>query len=52
MFAPLLEFLELAGCVFTADAMHTQREHTEFLVTQKEAHYILVVEHGAHCSCL
>jgi hypothetical protein len=26
-FAPLLEPLELAGCVTTADALHTQREH-------------------------
>ena len=25
-FAPLLEPLDLAGCVITADAMHTQRE--------------------------
>ena len=43
-FAPLLEPLDLAGCVITADAMHTQREHAEFLVTQKNAHYILVVK--------
>jgi predicted transposase YbfD/YdcC len=43
-FAPLLEPLELAGCVITADALHTQREHAEFLVTQKKAHYILVVK--------
>jgi hypothetical protein len=34
------------------DAMHTQREHAEFLVTAKKAHYILIVEHGAHCSRL
>ena len=26
-FAPLLEPLDLAGCVITADALHTQREH-------------------------
>jgi predicted transposase YbfD/YdcC len=42
--APLLEPLELTGCVITADALHTQREHAEFLVTQKKAHYILVVK--------
>jgi predicted transposase YbfD/YdcC len=41
-FAPLLEPLDLAGCVITADALHTQREHAEFLVTGKRAHYILV----------
>ena len=43
-FAPLLEPLDLAGCVITADALHTQREHAEFLVADKEAHYILVVK--------
>jgi predicted transposase YbfD/YdcC len=43
-FAPLLEPLDLAGAVITADALHTQREHAEFLVTGKKAHYILVVK--------
>ena len=43
-FAPLLEPLDLAGCVITADAMHTQRGHAEFLVTKKKAHYILAVK--------
>jgi predicted transposase YbfD/YdcC len=43
-FAPLLEPLGLAGCVITADALHTQREHAQFLVGQKKAHYILVVK--------
>jgi predicted transposase YbfD/YdcC len=43
-FAPLLEPLDLAGCVITADAMHTQREHARFLVSGKKAHYILVVK--------
>jgi len=43
-FAPLLEPLDLAGCVITADAMHTQRGHADFLVAQKKAHYILVVK--------
>ena len=43
-FAPLLEPLDLAGCVITADALHTQREHAQFLVAQKKAHYILVVK--------
>ena len=28
----------------TADAMHTQREHAQFLVRGKKAHYILVVK--------
>ena len=43
-FAPLLEPLDLAGAVVTADALHTQREHAKFLVRQKKAHYILVVK--------
>ena len=42
-FAPLLEPLDLAGCVITADALHTQREHAEFLAAGKGAHYTLVV---------
>jgi predicted transposase YbfD/YdcC len=43
-FAPLLEPLDLAGAVVTADALHTQREHAQFLVSDKKAHYILVVK--------
>jgi predicted transposase YbfD/YdcC len=43
-FAPLLAPLDLAGCVVTADALHTQREHAEHLVTDKKADYILVVK--------
>jgi predicted transposase YbfD/YdcC len=43
-FVPLLQPLDLAGCVITADAMHTQRDHAEFLVATKKAHYILVVK--------
>jgi predicted transposase YbfD/YdcC len=43
-FAPLLAPLDLAGCVITADALHTQREHAEFLAGIKKAHYILVVK--------
>jgi len=43
-FGPLLEPLDLAGCVITADALHTQREHAEFIITGKKAHYILVVK--------
>ncbi|MCW2946181.1 MAG: transposase, family [Actinoallomurus sp.] len=43
-FAPLPRPLDLAGAVITADALHTQREHADFLVTEKDAHYILVVK--------
>ena len=49
-FAPLAP-LDLAGCVVTADALHTQREHAGHLVTGRKADYILVVEHASHCSC-
>ena len=45
-FAPLLEPLDLAGAVVTADAMHAQREHAQFLVTGKNAHYILAVKNN------
>jgi predicted transposase YbfD/YdcC len=41
---PLLAGLDLAGVVVKADAMHTQREATEFLVTQKQADYLLIVK--------
>jgi hypothetical protein len=43
---PLLATLDLAGTVVTADALHAQREHAEFLVSQKEAHYILTVNNN------
>ena len=46
VFAPLLEPLDLAGAVVTADALHTQREHAEFLVTTKSADYLLVVKNN------
>lgn len=45
-FAPLLEPLDLAGAVVTADAMHAQREHAQFLVAEKNAHYILAVKNN------
>ena len=43
-FEPLLEDLDLAGCVITADALHTQRETAEFVVTTKNVHDILIVK--------
>jgi Transposase DDE domain len=42
-FQPLLDGLDLAGVVVTADAMHTQREHAAFLV-DAGADYLLVVK--------
>jgi predicted transposase YbfD/YdcC len=43
-FAPLLAPLDLAGVVVTADALQTHPEAAEFLVTRKQAHYLLVVK--------
>jgi len=43
-FRPLLEGLDLADTVVTADALHTQREHADWLVTAKHAAYVLIVK--------
>jgi Transposase DDE domain len=43
-FAPLLEPLDLAGVVVTADALQTHPQAAEFLVTSKQAHYLLLVK--------
>jgi predicted transposase YbfD/YdcC len=41
---PLLDRLDLADTVVTADALHTQREHADWLVTSKHAAYLLIVK--------
>jgi predicted transposase YbfD/YdcC len=43
-FQPLLEGLDLAGTVITADALQTHPEAAEFLVTHKHAHYLFIVK--------
>jgi len=43
-FKPLLEPINLEGKVVTADAMHTQRDHAQFLVEEKKADYLFVVK--------
>jgi predicted transposase YbfD/YdcC len=43
-FAPLLDTLELANAVVTADAMHAQRAHADYLVLERDAHYLLTVK--------
>jgi predicted transposase YbfD/YdcC len=43
-FAPLLDRLDLAGTVITADALQTHPEAAEFLVATKQAHYLFVVK--------
>ena len=40
----MLADLDLAGGVVTADALHAQRDHAEFLVTDKQADYVLGVK--------
>jgi DDE_Tnp_1-associated/Transposase DDE domain len=43
-FRPLLDRLDLTATVVTADALHTQREHADWLVTQRHAAYLLMVK--------
>lgn len=43
-FRPLFENMDLSGVVVTADAMHAQRDHAEFLVTEKHADFVLQVK--------
>jgi predicted transposase YbfD/YdcC len=43
-FAPLLDGLDLAGVVVTADALQTHPEAAEFLVGAKQAHYLFQVK--------
>jgi predicted transposase YbfD/YdcC len=43
-FQPLLDGLDLAGVVVTADALQTHADAAEFLVTGKQAHYLLTVK--------
>lgn len=42
-FAPLLDRLDLAGAIITADALHTQRAHADYL-HGRGAHYVLTVK--------
>ena len=44
MFAHLLDRIDLARTVVTADALHAQRAHAEYLVSQRGAHYLITVK--------
>jgi predicted transposase YbfD/YdcC len=44
MFSTLLDRIYLAGAVVTADALHAQRAHAEYLVAQRGAHYLITVK--------
>ena len=46
MFATLLDRIELAGAVVTADALHAQRAHANYLVTQRGGHHHLAADRG------
>jgi len=43
-FIPLLEGLDLAGVVVTADTLHTHPDVAEFLVTGRQADYLFIVK--------
>lgn len=43
-FEPLLDTIDLAGVVVTADALHTQRSHATYLVEKRRADYLLIVK--------
>jgi predicted transposase YbfD/YdcC len=43
-FQPLLAGLDLAGVVVTADALHTRAAAAEFLVADRQAHYLFQVK--------
>jgi predicted transposase YbfD/YdcC len=42
-FAPLLDDIDLAGVIITADALHTQREHADYLIG-RGAHFLFMVK--------
>jgi len=42
-FAPLLDRIDIAGAIVTADALHTQRAHVDYL-TGRGAHWLLTVK--------
>jgi predicted transposase YbfD/YdcC len=44
-FAPLLDGIDIAGTVVTADALHTQRGHARYL-HERGAHYVFTVKTG------
>ena len=44
MFATLPDHVGLTGAVVTADALHAQRAHAEYLAGQRGAHYLITVK--------
>jgi DDE family transposase len=43
-FQPLLDEVDLAGWVVTADALHCQRDHARYLVAERHADYLFVAK--------
>ena len=41
MFATVLDRIDLAGAVITADALHAQRAHARYLAGQRGARYLI-----------
>lgn len=46
-FVPLLDRLDLAGVVVTADALHTVRDHARYLA-ERDADYVFIVKENQH----
>jgi predicted transposase YbfD/YdcC len=44
LFSTLLDDVDLTGAVATADALHAQRDHADYLVARRGAHYLLTVK--------
>jgi predicted transposase YbfD/YdcC len=44
MFAMLLDRIDLAGAVVTADALHAQSAHAQYLAGQRRAHFLITVK--------
>jgi predicted transposase YbfD/YdcC len=42
-FAPLLDRIDITGAIITADALHTQHRHADYLIS-RGAHYVLTVK--------
>ncbi len=42
-FAPLLNRIDITGAIITADALHTQHRHADYLIN-RSAHYVLTVK--------
>jgi predicted transposase YbfD/YdcC len=44
LFSTVLDHIDLAGAVITADALHAQRAHAEYLVAQRGGRYLITVK--------